>query len=84
MKKVIVYTAPNCPYCVRAKELLKRRGVPFEEVLLSWQDESAWKEAEKRSGMKTVPQIFIDGSCVGGYTDLAALEQSGELDRKLA
>jgi glutaredoxin 3 len=84
MKPVVVYTAPSCPYCVRAKELLKRRGVAFEEVLISWDDENGWREAEKRSGMKTMPQIFIDGKCVGGYTELAALDQSGELAKKLA
>ena len=84
MKPVIVYTAPSCSYCVQAKELLKRRSIPFQEILLSWDDESGWKEAEKRSGMKTMPQIFIDGICVGGYTELAALDKSGELATRLA
>lgn len=84
MKPVVVYTAPSCPYCVRAKELLKRRNIPFEEIHIGWDDEAAWREAEKRSGMKTVPQIFIDGACVGGYTELAALDASGELVKKLA
>lgn len=83
MKPVIVYTAPSCPYCVRAKDLLKRRNVVFQEILISWDDEAGWKEAEKRSGMKTMPQIFIDGKCVGGYTELAALDQSGDLVKKL-
>ncbi len=79
MKDVVVYTAPACPYCVRAKELLTRRNVPFKEIALSWDDESGWKEAERRSGMKTMPQIFVGEKCVGGYTELAALDQAGEL-----
>lgn len=79
MKKVTVYTSPSCPYCVRAKELLKRRNIPFEEVLVSWDDEAAWEAMIKRSGMKTVPQIFIEEKCIGGFTDLDALDKSGKL-----
>jgi glutaredoxin 3 len=79
MKKVVVYTANPCPYCSRAKELLNRRSIPFEEILVSWEDEAAWQELLKRSGMKTVPQIFVGDECVGGYTELAALDQSGKL-----
>jgi glutaredoxin 3 len=84
MKAVVVYTAPACSYCMRAKELLKRRNIPFQEILIGWDDEQGWRDAEKRSGMKTMPQIFIDDKCVGGYTELAALDASGELARKLA
>ncbi len=85
MKDVTLYTATPCPYCSRAKDLLKRRGVNFKEVNISWDDEAAWKAAEQRSGgMKTVPQIFIGEECVGGYTELAKLDQSGELAKKLA
>ena len=84
MKPVVVYTATACSYCLYAKDLLRRKNIPFEEVLLDRDDEAGWREAERRSGgMKTMPQIFIDGICVGGYTELAALERSGELDRKL-
>lgn len=79
MKKVVVYTAPSCPYCVRAKQLLGSKGIPFEEIFVSWEDEKAWIEMEKRSGMKTVPQIYIDDKLVGGFTDLYALDQSGKL-----
>lgn len=84
MKKVVIHTAPSCPYCIRAKDLLQRKGVAFEEVKLSWDDADAWDALEKRSGMKTVPQIFIDDKCIGGYTDMAALDQKGELDKLLA
>jgi glutaredoxin 3 len=84
MKPVVVYTAPSCPYCVRAKELLKRRNIPFQEILIGWDDENGWREAERRSGMKTMPQVFIDGKIVGGYTELAAADASGELAKLLA
>lgn len=84
MKKIIVYTSPSCPYCVRAKELLKRRNIPYEEKMISWEDEEAWAEMIKRSGMKTVPQIFVDEKCIGGYTELAALDQAGELEKLIS
>lgn len=79
MKKVTVYTAQNCPYCVRAKDLLQRRGIAFEEVQIGWDDEAAWKKMYERSGMKTVPQIFVGDKCLGGFTDIAALDQAGKL-----
>ncbi|NUM88218.1 MAG: glutaredoxin 3 [Bdellovibrionales bacterium] len=82
-KKITIYTADNCPYCTRAKALLQQKGVTFEEIRMSWGDEKAWADAQARSGMKTVPQIFIGEKCVGGYTDLAALEEKGELDALL-
>jgi glutaredoxin 3 len=78
-KKVIVYTANPCPYCSQAKALLSRRGVAFEEKLISYDDEDAWDELEKRSGMKTMPQIFVDDRLVGGFTELAALDQKDQL-----
>jgi glutaredoxin 3 len=79
MKKVVVYTAPSCPYCIKAKDLFQRRGIAFEEVKISWEDEEAWANLLKRSGLKTVPQIYADDKCLGGYTDIAALDQAGEL-----
>jgi len=79
MKKVIVYTAPSCPYCVRAKQLLSSREIPFEEIFVSWEDEKAWIEMEKKSGMKTVPQIYFEDTLIGGFTDLYALDQAGKL-----
>jgi glutaredoxin 3 len=79
MKKVVVYTASPCPYCSRAKDLLQRRGIAFEEIKISWEDEKAWADLLKRSGLKTVPQIFVEDKCLGGYTDIAALDQAGEL-----
>ncbi len=84
MKDVKIYTTKYCPYCVRAKNLLQSKNVKFEEILVSHDDEAAWIEMEKRSGgMKTVPQIFIDGKCVGGFSDIAELDQKGELNKLL-
>jgi glutaredoxin 3 len=79
MAKVMVYTTTYCPYCVRAKDLLKRRGIPYEEVQLSEEDDKAWDDLYQRSKMQTVPQIFADGEIIGGYTELAALDQRDQL-----
>ena len=84
MKKVVVHTAPACSYCIRAKDLLQRKGIPFEEIKLTWDDGAAWDALEARSGMKTAPQIFIGDKCIGGYTELALMDQSGELEKALA
>lgn len=80
MKPVKIYTTKVCPYCIRAKALLQSKNVPYEEIMVDPNDEAVWEEMEKRSGMKTVPQIFIDGKCVGGYTDIAELDQAGKLN----
>jgi glutaredoxin 3 len=79
MAKITVYTTDYCPYCVRAKELLKSRGIPYEEIQLSEEDDKAWDDLYERSKMKTVPQIFADGKIIGGYTELAALDQRDRL-----
>jgi glutaredoxin 3 len=79
VKKVLVYTANPCPFCSRAKALLASRGIPFEEVLVSYDDEAAWDELAERSGMKTMPQIFADGKLVGGFQELAELDARDQL-----
>ncbi len=79
MAKVTVYTTAYCPYCVRAKDLLKRRGIAFQEVLLDEEDDQQWDDLFARSQMKTAPQIFIDEKILGGYTELAALDQRDQL-----
>jgi glutaredoxin 3 len=79
MKPVVVYTTTYCPYCHQAKDLLARKQVPFTEIDLTEQDE----EREKliaRTGRRTVPQIFIGDTHVGGFDDLDALERAGKLD----
>ena len=82
MKKVIVYSKEVCPYCVRAKALLQRKGVAFEEIKIA--DEKTRDEMIAKSGGRmTVPQIFIGEKHVGGCDDLYALDKAGELDKLL-
>jgi glutaredoxin 3 len=84
MATVEIYTTPLCPYCVRAKGLLSRKGVEFTEIDL-WQEPGRREEMIRRSGgRRTVPQIFIDGQAMGGSDDLHALDKAGKLDPLLA
>ena len=82
MAKVVVYSKDYCPYCDRAKSLLKSKCVSFEEINLEGQMEK-FVELKQKTGMMTVPQIFINDQLVGGYTELAELESKGELDTLL-
>lgn len=82
MAKVVIYTKSNCPYCVRAKDLFTRKGVAFEEVFMDDKPEE-YLALKQRTGMMTVPQIFIDEQLVGGYTELAALDREQKLDPML-
>lgn len=82
MVPVKVYTWSNCPFCIRAKDLLSRKGVPFEEVDLDGND-AELTALRTRTGMRTVPQIFVGETFVGGFSELAALDARGELDRML-
>jgi glutaredoxin 3 len=82
MPKIEVYTWSDCPYCVRAKDLLKRKGAAFTEINLDGKDDEL-KALRERTGMRTVPQIFFDDQLIGGFQDLAALDAKGELDRLL-
>lgn len=83
MAHVVIYTTTICPYCVRAKQLLAQKGVAYEEINLS-QDHAARLALVQRTGMRTVPQIFINDEFIGGSDDLYALERAGALDAKLA
>jgi glutaredoxin 3 len=83
MKLVKIYTTVYCGYCARAKELLKTKGVTFEEIDVTGDDGSRERLVELSGGRRTVPQIFIGGMHVGGYTDLARLESDGKLDALL-
>lgn len=80
MAKVTVYTTDYCPYCSRAKDLLKRRGVEYQEVRIPMDDDAQWDALTARSGMMTVPQIFSDERLVGGYTELAELDSKDQLN----
>jgi glutaredoxin 3 len=83
MPRIEIYTTPICPYCIRAKRLLDRKGVAYEEIDL-WTDPGRRPEMLKRAaGRTTVPQIFIDGRGVGGSDDLHALDAAGRLDAML-
>ncbi len=77
--KVTVYTTTCCPYCVRAKALLTRKGVAFEEIPVDGKDQlRAW--LVEQSGQMTVPQVFAGERSLGGFSDLDALDRAGELD----
>jgi glutaredoxin 3 len=80
--KVVMYSAGWCPYCSRARELLQRKGVDIEEIDVDARPE-ARAEMTARSGRRTVPQIFIGTTHVGGCDDLHELEASGRLDTLL-
>lgn len=82
MSKVVIYTTNNCPFCVRAKALLRSKHVNFEEIDVT-SDERLQESLKHMSGRKTVPQIFIDGKSVGGFDDIKQLDAAGELDRLL-
>lgn len=83
MAAVTVYVTPWCPYCVRAKGLLKRKGVAFTEVDVS-DDPARRAWLVQATGQQTVPQIFINDRPVGGCDDLHALDRAGTLDTLLA
>lgn len=77
--KVTVYTKQNCPYCVRAKRLLEKKGVAFEEISVEGDDDLRVWLVDK-TGQMTVPQIFAGERSLGGFTDIAALDGEGKLD----
>lgn len=79
MAKIVIYTTPYCPYCIRAKQLLQTKGLEFEEIDVST-DTSLRQEMQQLSGGYTVPQIFIHQKPIGGCDDLHALERSHQLD----
>ncbi|MDP2226874.1 MAG: glutaredoxin 3 [Moraxellaceae bacterium] len=83
MADIVMYTTPVCPYCVRAKHLLKQKGVTWTEVDVS-RDAEARMALMARTKQRTVPQIFINDQHVGGSDDLYALERAGKLDALLA
>ncbi len=83
MARVEVYTKSFCPYCARAKALLGEKGAAFEEYEISTDPAKREEMIQRAGGRTTVPQVFIDGSHVGGSDDLAALERDGKLDSLL-
>ncbi len=84
MARVEIYTKFLCPYCARAKALLKAKGAQFEEHDISMGGPDRTRMIERAGGRTTVPQIFIDDRAIGGSDDLDALDRRGELDALLA
>lgn len=83
MAKVTIYTKPYCPYCVRAVDLLNKKGVDFTEIEAAF-DPDKRQEMMQRSGRATFPQIFVGDTHIGGCDDMMALERAGKLDPLLA
>jgi glutaredoxin 3 len=84
LPKIEVYTKFLCPYCTRAKSLLRGKGVAFEEIDITMCSTRRREMIERADGRSTVPQIFIDGRHIGGSDDLAALDAAGGLEPLLA
>lgn len=82
MAEVIMYSKNPCPYCVNAKRLLDEKGVAYKVIDLTDKPEEMQAIKEK-TGWRTVPIIMINGKLIGGYTDMRALDESGELDKLL-
>ncbi len=83
MASVTLYTTDRCPYCIQAKNLLDKRGVPYHEINLA-RDPDGRSELVEKTGMMTFPQVLIDGELIGGYTETVAAEKSGRLQELLA
>ena len=84
MATVEIYTIPTCPYCHAAKALLKRKGVAYQETDVSRDPQLRAAMTKRAAGRRTVPQIFIGDTHVGGCDDLIALDHAGKLAALLA
>ncbi|HVP59685.1 MAG TPA: glutaredoxin 3 [Myxococcaceae bacterium] len=84
MAAVTIYTTSSCVYCLRAKEYLRSKGVPYEEVDVTGDDAARARLVEQANGQRTVPQIFVGDVHVGGYTDLVRLDREGGFQPLLA
>ena len=79
MKTIKVYTKDYCPYCDRAKNLLKNKGLAFEVIDVE-NDEKLFEELKAKTGLRTVPQIFVGDQLICGFTDLKAMDDAGQFD----
>ncbi|QHD65086.1 glutaredoxin 3 [Neorickettsia findlayensis] len=79
-RKTVIYVKESCPYCAKAKELLNRKGISYTVVDITNEPDLAAVVVKKSGGKKTVPQIFINDMCIGGFDDLKALSESGKLN----
>jgi glutaredoxin 3 len=82
--KVEIYTWSTCPFCLRAKSLLNKKGVNFTEYSIDGDDDARAKMAQRANGRRSLPQIFINDNHIGGCDDIHALERQGKLDEMLA
>lgn len=83
MAKVEIYATQMCPYCMRAKRLLSEKGVAYTEIDIDREPQRREEMVKRAGGSYTVPQIFIDGTHVGGCDDIHALDRAGKLDPML-
>ena len=83
MSDVVVYTTNACGFCTRVKMLLNARKIEYREINVAG-DPDAFVELAKRTGMMTLPQVFVDGVLIGGYNETAEADQSGRLQELLA
>ena len=84
MASIVLYTTQFCGYRRAAKQLLRNKGIDFEEIDVAFDEGLRAEMVQRANGLRTVPQIFIHGRHVGGYQELAALEREGKLDAWLA
>jgi glutaredoxin 3 len=84
MPKIEIYSATYCPYCVRAKDLLNNKGVSYNEFLVDVETKKRDEMLSRSNGRKTVPQIFINDKHIGGFDDLKAIDDDGNLDSLLS
>jgi glutaredoxin 3 len=83
MQEITIYSTKICPYCDAAKRLLTQKGYPFKDVDLSNNPDLRMKLSSEQNGWRTVPMIFIGKNFVGGFTELAALDKKGELEKQV-
>ncbi len=83
MPKIEVYTQSFCPYCTRALKILRAKGVEFQEIDAPGGSPARAQARERSGGKTTVPQIFVDGTSLGGCDELVALDRAGKLDALL-
>ena len=80
MNHVKVYSTGTCPVCVKAKAFLDKQGIGYDEVRIDLDREAMKEFSEVTNGARTVPQIVVDGKCIGGFTELTEFHMDGGLD----
>lgn len=80
MAKVVIYSKTYCPYCDKAKNLFQSKGQSFQEIRITDENIEDFQKLQEKTGMRTVPQIFINDKFIGGFQELAHLNNQGNLD----